>query len=158
MHMIDIPEYKKILALKQQLPPERGLVGTKTGWRKVPELRSTEIRFIRPNEFPWVFELMQHYAQAVQYGLGIKKELGIQDFIQLSTYCPGDFYGWHVDGRTLSCSVLLSSDFKGGRLQFKEPAPLLRKAGKAIFFKGDQMHRVRPVLKGERDSLVVWWK
>ncbi len=158
IRLIEIPEYRKILELKKEIPPQRALVGTKTGWEEDPNLRSTEIRFIKKDEFPWVFDLMQNYARVVQRDLGIDIALYIRDHIQLSTYKPGDFYGWHVDGRILSCSLLLSSDFKGGRLQFKEPSPLLREEGKAIFFKGDQLHRVRPVIKGERDSLVVWWK
>jgi predicted 2-oxoglutarate/Fe(II)-dependent dioxygenase YbiX len=121
-------------------------------------LRSTEVRWIRRDEYPDVFNLMQEYGRKAQAFLGIDKVLSIKEPIQLSTYHPGDFYGWHKDGRVMSCSVLLTDKFTGGRLEFREPGqPLLREAGKAIFFANIE-HRVKPVLTGRRDSLVVWWR
>jgi hypothetical protein len=150
-----IKEYKDILSLKEQLTPERGLVYD-DGLYGETELRSTEIRWIRRGRHSWVFNLMQEYARKAQEELGIDQVLTIRDNIQLSTYYPGDHYGWHKDGRVMSCSLLLSDKFTGGRLEFRERGKLLREAGQAVFFPNIE-HRVKPVLTGVRDSLVVWW-
>lgn len=154
--ILKIPEYKRILSLKEALPAERGLVKTIDGFKET-QLRSTEVRWIKREEHPWVFQLMQEKAHEAQKALGITQPLFIRENIQLSTYYPGDYYGWHVDGRVMSASVLLSSNFTGGRLEMGEPGwPLLREAGQALFFP-NIAHRVKPVRTGVRDSLVVWW-
>jgi hypothetical protein len=151
-----IKEYQSLLALKAHIEPERGLVSTENGWEET-DLRSTEIRFIKRDKYQWVYRLMQNYAREVQAKLGLDSVLEIRDNIQLGTYYPGDYYGWHVDGRTMSASVLLSDSFTGGRLEFKERGPKLGRAGDAVFFR-NELHRVKPVLTGVRDSLVIWWK
>lgn len=151
-----IKEYKALLDLKNEILPERGLVSTEAGWEET-DLRSTEVRFIRRDEYNWVYILMQNYAREAQVKLGLDSVLEIRDNIQLGTYYPGDFYGWHRDNRVMSASLLLSDTFTGGRLEFKERGKLLKRAGDCIFFK-NELHRVKPVLTGVRDSLVVWWQ
>lgn len=154
---VKIKESAKILQLKNEIEPTRGLIYTDEGPAE-QSLRSTEVRWITRESHSWVFSVMQQYARQVQSDLGLDSVLKIVDNIQLSTYKEGDYYGWHKDCRLLSCSVLLSNNFSGGRLEFAEPgAPLLRNAGQGLFFT-DQLHRVKPVLKGTRDSLVVWWQ
>jgi hypothetical protein len=159
IHLTGIKEYKKILQLKDVLPAHRGYIKDPNvdGPVEDKSLRSGEVRWIMPNEYPEIFTLMQQYGRKAQISLGIDKILTPEP-IQLSTYYPGDFYGWHKDGRVMSCSLLLTDKFTGGRLEFKQPGhPLLREAGKAIFFTNIE-HRVKPVLTGVRDSLVVWWR
>jgi len=72
--------------------------------------------------------------------------------------------------RKLSMVVLLSDpkDFKGGNLQFYSPNPLtptknhildckeLKKRGSLVVFPSYLWHRVKPVTKGIRYSLVAW--
>lgn len=149
-----IPFGTEILKLKNILEPTPALVDAGVA---DPSLRSTEIRWIRRDEYPDVFSIMQEYGRQAQIALGIDRVLSIKDHIQLSTYYEGDFYGWHKDNRHMSCSLLLSNKFTGGRLEFKDRGyPLLRKVNQAVFFPNIE-HRVRPVLTGVRDSLVVWW-
>jgi hypothetical protein len=151
-----IKEHAQFLALKSQIEPERGLVQVPGGYDET-SIRSTEIRWIHRAEFPHVFNIMQEYGRQAQESLGITKVLTIKDSIQISTYYPGDFYGWHKDGREMSCSLLLSNKFTGGRLEFRNRGPLLRDVGQAIFFPNIE-HRVKPVRSGVRDSMVVWWR
>lgn len=151
------PKYRALLALKEKIEPEPALVLTKDGWGPLPELRTSEVRFIRRSEFPYVYLELQDFVRLVQSDLGLDSVLKIDDNIQIGTYNKGDHYGWHRDGRTLSLSILLSDNFTGGRLEFRElGAPKLGRAGDAVFFT-DTLHRVKPVLTGARDSLVVWW-
>lgn len=79
-------------------------------------------------------------------------------------------YSWHTDmamsdnnvPRKLSMSLLLSdpSEFEGGNLEIKgindEPMNLELRKGRAWFFPSWVLHRVSPVTRGVRKSLVVW--
>ena len=89
---------------------------------------------------------------------------------QFTEYPKGGFYDWHMDldvngqheppVRKISMTILLSdpSTFKGGNLEFmeKNKVPEL-KQGQAIFFASFIRHRVAPVTKGMRRSLVMWF-
>lgn len=97
---------------------------------------------------------------------------GFYEPIQLGIYTQEDsgHYAWHTDEiikmattpRKLSMSILLSNpnEFEGGDLQIKtatdEPITLEGKRGRAWFFPSYTLHRVTPVTKGVRRSLVLW--
>ena len=102
--------------------------------------------------------------------------------IQFTSYGENDFYDWHRDNdldkpfeegylkglvRKISFSILLNdpADFQGGEFQFeignpndKERIKTLDKPsqGGAIIFPSYLYHRVQPVTKGTRYSLVGW--
>ena len=65
--------------------------------------------------------------------------------------------------RKISMTCLLSdpSEFTGGDLLFSdaggEQTPLKLKQGQAIFFASFLRHKVAPVKKGVRKSLVMWF-
>lgn len=80
-------------------------------------------------------------------------------------------YNWHMDVgqfearyRKISLSILLNDpnkDYEGGDLMFnnsgeKEPSIAPRKKYSAILFPSFMLHRVAPVTKGVRRSLVLW--
>lgn len=88
-------------------------------------------------------------------------------------YYSGDrksHYTWHIDAgisdskppRKLSMVLQLNdpSEFEGGQLQVKattdEPTTLELKRGRAWFFPSYVLHRVTPVTRGTRKSLVLW--
>tara|TARA_R110000737_G_scaffold121565_1_gene153754 strand:- start:433 stop:1017 length:585 start_codon:yes stop_codon:yes gene_type:complete len=100
---------------------------------------------------------------------------------QFTQYGKHDFYNWHVDGHTdsygegphkgkmrkLSSILLLSEpgkDFEGGELEIdfdscggkgKKIVTELKK-GTFIVFPSFVKHRVKPVTKGIRHSMVLW--
>lgn len=74
-------------------------------------------------------------------------------------------YDWHMDigtgaanCRKLSISVQLSdpSDYDGGDLEFWGTGVADRDQGKLIAFPSYLLHRVAPVTRGVRRSLVAW--
>lgn len=87
---------------------------------------------------------------------------------QFAHYRVGDHFHWHVDmgpktpaPRKLSMTLQLSrpTDYEGGSLEMQLGSwtvtmPALR--GSLIVFPSWTPHRVTPVTKGERRSLVVW--
>lgn len=98
-----------------------------------------------------------------------KFDLDYIESLQYTCYeTLGDHYGAHLDFddtwtnyRKLSFSVLLDdpSTFEGGDLEIfvgSEPKALPRKRGTLIAFPSFMMHRVTPVTRGQRHSLVGW--
>ena len=94
----------------------------------------------------------------------------ITEMAQYTEYPEGGFYDWHVDNdvnfaheppvRKISMTCLLSpeNEFEGGDLELmKEGKPAKLKQGHAIFFASFIRHRVTPVIRGNRKSLVMWF-
>jgi PKHD-type hydroxylase len=95
---------------------------------------------------------------------------------QYAEYTKDDFYNWHIDSnirmaamppvRKISMTLLLNDpkDFEGGDLEIFSGESLdstfnkinLQK-GQAVFFASFLLHRIVPVIKGNRKSLVMWF-
>jgi len=89
---------------------------------------------------------------------------------QYTEYPEGGFYDWHVDNdvnmsheppiRKISMTCLLSpeSEFEGGDLELMDEGKVAKiKQGHAVFFASFIRHRVKPVTRGNRKSLVMWF-
>lgn len=89
--------------------------------------------------------------------------------VQIARYDAADqgFFDWHLDfgppapHRKISITVQLSdpADYEGGDLEFafrREPHRAERQRGMIIAFPSWLMHRVSPVTRGTRWSLVSW--
>ena len=94
----------------------------------------------------------------------------LTEYAQYTEYQEGGFYEWHVDNdvncqheppvRKISMTCLLSheSEFEGGDLELiKEGNVVKLKQGQAIFFASFIRHRVKPIIRGTRKSLVMWF-
>ena len=94
----------------------------------------------------------------------------ITEMAQYTEYPEGGFYDWHVDYdvncaheppvRKISMTCLLSheSEFEGGELQLeKEKNKIKLVQGQAVFFASFLLHKVAPVTRGVRKSLVMWF-
>jgi len=115
---------------------------------------------------------------------GWRLDIKAAESMQLTRYKKGGFYEFHKDGcadhlsaydnpgnpfmhghvRKISMSILLNDNFEGGAFEFasynKEKCvitPIEAKAGDLIFFCSGMEHRVAPVTKGVRYSLVNWF-
>ena len=137
------------------------------------EMRTTDVSWFVPCEKTrhiWekiVTAVAQVNAQFFHFDLA-----GCYEPAQLGIYRADDggHYNWHTDctgsaittPRKLSLSLLLSdpSEFEGGELQIKTtsdvPITVEQKQGRAWFFPSYTLHRVAPVTKGIRRSLVLW--
>ena len=98
------------------------------------------------------------------------EDMQINEMAQYTEYPEGGFYDWHVDNdvnfqheppvRKISMTCLLSPEheFEGGDLELiKEGKVAKIIQGQAIFFASFIRHRVKPVTKGNRKSLVMWF-
>tara|TARA_R100000152_G_C6702383_1_gene131645 strand:+ start:38 stop:616 length:579 start_codon:yes stop_codon:yes gene_type:complete len=91
---------------------------------------------------------------------------GLTEGLQFTNYkAPSGKYDSHVDRcfgsqiRKLSVVILLSDNFEGGDFEIicgDKPEKLEMKKGKLFLFPSFILHRVKPITKGERNSLVAW--
>lgn len=137
------------------------------------QIRRTNISWLHKNtetEFFW--NRISHAVGEVNRRFFNFDLRGCYEPMQLGVYSEKDqgTYNWHTDSgmrdasvpRKLSMAMLLSdpSEFEGGEFQVKtsndDPITLEQKKGRAWFFPSYTLHRVAPVTKGVRRSLVLW--
>lgn len=94
-----------------------------------------------------------------------KCPLRVIEPIQFGQYTEKEFYDWHMDAgpqtdRDISASVFLNDpkDYEGGNFEFSSESLTMpvQEQGTILVFPSLLMHRVSPVKKGERHSLVLW--
>ena len=133
-------------------------------------VRRSQVVFLRPDASnQWLFERVWRAAQEVNRQMFCVDLAGLETNIQLARYDAADrgFYGWHTDFaavrplRKLSISIQLShsEDYDGGDLELMfgaEPHKLDRTKGACLVFPSFTLHRVTPVTRGTRWSLVAW--
>ncbi|MBK9480173.1 MAG: 2OG-Fe(II) oxygenase [Bacteroidetes bacterium] len=132
------------------------------------DLRKSEVMFIAPSGNEWVYDKLSAaciQANSNRYKFEIT---GFQTELQLASYGPQQFFEWHMDfgtgnvsNRKLSISVQLSDpdEYEGGELQFMINQNIFtatKEKGTAIIFPSFGLHRVTPVTKGVRKSIVGW--
>lgn len=167
-------EINKILAMPEWLESSEGCVGGAGDTSMVDKnARRTDVSWIglRPDT-AWLWEKLANVIADVNRQFFKFDLTGCYEPIQLGVYKETDngHYNWHCDAsptdknvpRKLSMSLLLSdpSEFEGGELQAKtacdEIHTLDMTKGRAWFFPSYTLHRVTPVTKGVRRSLVLW--
>jgi len=137
--------------------------------------RSSEIRWINPHDVAskYVTDLLWYYANEANrnaFGFDINYLPDIQ-YTKYTAEANGK-YDWHCDtfwanptayDRKLSIVIQLSDsdDYEGGDFEIDHqyaqlPVDQVRAKGTVIVFPSFLNHRVTPVTKGERRSLVSW--
>ena len=156
---------------------------TKHEVEEVKTIRDSNISWISD---VWLKILLEPYIQKANHMAGWNFDLVDSEDCQFTIYNQGQYYGWHTDTdgnlyygkgngwnnlmRKLSVTVSLSDpeDYEGGLLEFdlrnigqintseiikcKEILP----RGSIVVFPSYTWHRVSPVTKGTRLSLVQW--
>ena len=135
------------------------------------KMRKGEVAWIKDL---WVQELIETYASKASVEALWNFHITSREHIQFATYENNAFYDYHRDCnikqaqyRKLSVSVQLSnpSDYEGGDLLMKNiwgtmDLPMdkeIKNKGTIIVFPSMLLHRVTPVTKGTRHSLVQWF-
>jgi PKHD-type hydroxylase len=132
----------------------------------------------------WIYKEIQPYVHKANKNAGWNFNWDYSEACQFTKYKPGQYYDWHCDSwekpytegntkgkiRKLSVTLSLSDEkeYSGGELEFdfrnKDPhrkrnihicKDILPK-GSLVVFPSFVWHRVKPVTKGIRYSLVVW--
>ena len=170
----EIPDHTidKIIEIGDKYPVSEAKLGY-AGDIVDKNYRTSDIRWIPPEDNPFISDLIYHYASEANknaFGFYIDKI----SKIQYTTYKGEDHgrYLWHADtfwanpttyDRKLSVVIQLSdeNDYVGGDFQLYSELPQpnaeeIRRKGTVIVFPSFFLHCVNPVITGTRRSLVSW--
>jgi|TARA_R110000824_G_scaffold107886_1_gene254586 PKHD-type hydroxylase len=155
-------ECKDIIDIGKSKQLEKG----STGNNNINKTRKSNVSWICPDDN---FQLYRKLTDTIT---NLNKQFfgfdlyGLTEGLQFTNYkAPDGKYDSHVDRsygtqiRKLSIVILLSDDFEGGDFELisgDKPDKLKMEKGKLFLFPSFVLHRVKPITKGERNSLVAW--
>ena len=162
---------REIIEAGRRQKPQTAQIGMgKPGGGTDTRKRVTTISWIPFKEMSHMYEDLNNFIQKANrnhFGFG---DIRITEQAQFTEYPVGGFYDWHMDCdvnmaheppvRKISMTVLLNheSEFEGGHLEVGNTGKIKHlKQGNALVFASFIHHRVQPVIKGVRQSLVVWF-
>jgi len=149
--------------------------------KKLQKTRHSNIAWLND---PWIYKEIQPYIKVANEKACWNFEWDWSESIQFTHYRLNYHYDWHCDSgikpyddsvhknfvgkiRKLSATVSLSApdDYEGGDLQFNflnnikskvRACKEIKPQGSIVVFPSFVYHRVTPVTKGTRYSLVLW--
>jgi PKHD-type hydroxylase len=134
----------------------------------------------------WIYKEIQPFIHEANKLAGWNFDWDWSESCQFTKYNKNQFYDWHCDSfkqpytntndsniygkiRKLSvtCSLSNPEDYKGGELEFDfrndnpdknkvRKCAEIKERGSIVVFPSHVWHRVKPVTKGTRYSLVIW--
>ena len=180
----DIVKYGK--QLKDQMAVTGGYDHKKINQKQITDLKKKRNSNIVWMSDQWIYKEIRPYVHRANSNAGWNFQWDWSEACQFTKYSPGQYYGWHTDSwsksyknndintngkiRKLSVTCTLSdpSEYEGGELEFNFNNPEGRKKenirkcseilpkGSIVVFPSFVWHRVCPVKKGTRYSLVIW--
>ena len=155
----------KILDIGNRKKLDKALVGGDTPQESVlaEDMRDSKIAWIAE---PWILAIMYFHGYIVnREGQWNYRLDSTPENAQFTTYTGGGHYDFHVDTldhkhpRKISVILMLSQkgkDYEGGDFEIKEDGLVELNKGDMLIFPSDLEHRVNPVTKGKRTSLITW--
>lgn len=140
------------------------------------EWRRSKVAWFNEHDVEWLYPKIEYISQQLNGQFYDFDLWGFNEDMQYTVYEESDegFYDWHADSyttiennidlrlpRKMSLTIQLSDpdDYEGGDLEINAGGRIIkapRTLGLAVAFPSYQLHRVTPVTKGTRRSLVVW--
>ena len=162
---------QKIIDCGRRQKPQQAQVGMNKPEGGVDtKKRVTTISWIPFEEMKPMYNDLNNFIQTANenhFGFG---DIQITENAQFTEYPEGGFYEWHMDCdvnmaheppvRKISMTLLLSPEnqFEGGDLELMAKGKKAKlKQGHAIIFASFLNHKVNPVTRGVRQSLVCWF-
>jgi len=154
--------------------------------KQLNDLKKTRNSNITWLNDPWIYQTIHPFVNMANKNADWNFDWDWSESCQFTRYSKGQFYNWHCDsweniyekpgapehGKIRKLSVIVSlldpKDYKGGELEFdyrnKEPnkksnlvkCTEITPRGSIVVFPSFMWHRVCPVKKGTRYSLVMW--
>ena len=160
---------------------EERKTGRKQEFKPNPKMRISDVAWCNEQ---WLYDILWPFMNQANEEAGWRYQIKAAESCQITRYKKGGFYSFHQDGngdhlsaynnptnafmhghvRKLSMSVMLNDNFDGGAFEFAsygkevcEITPVEATAGSVIVFPSSMEHRVAPVTKGTRYSVVCWF-
>lgn len=165
-------QIQEIISIGESLNKTKATIGGKSDNDDYSKIRESLVSWISFNEnTAWIYDNLAFIVRQLN---GQYFDFDVSGFVEDFQYTVYEankksHYNWHMDKglingmspRKLSLVLQLSdpSEYKGGDLEFmtgSEPIVATKKKGLIYVFPSWIMHRVTPVTKGTRRSLVVW--
>jgi PKHD-type hydroxylase len=162
-------EVERIINLASEYTEQDAtIIGNSEGVEEA--IRKSKVRWLPNNSsWAWIYDRIAALSVEANNALWHFDLHSIIDDIQFTEYeAGGGHYDWHVDigpstisHRKISIVVQLSDDdaYIGGNLELmpgNHSFAVPRKQGAVAIFPSFMLHRVTPVTKGLRRSLVLW--
>jgi PKHD-type hydroxylase len=151
-------------------PVQDGQVGGGGGGVVDTKTRTSHISWIPFNKLPEMYKTLEEVMSRTNNNHFGFEGMQITEQAQYTEYPSGGFYDWHIDSDvvglneppvskiSMTCLLSHESEFEGGGLELMSDGKIARpKQGQAIFFASFIRHRVIPITKGVRKSLVMWF-
>ena len=162
---------KMIIDAGRRQTPQKAQVGMgKPGAGTDTNKRVTTISWLPFDEMKEMYNNINKFIQRANLNHFGFEDIQITEQAQFTEYPEGGFYDWHMDCdvnmaheppvRKISMTLLLSheNEFEGGDLELMAPGKFAKlKQGHAVIFASFLNHRVAPVTRGVRQSLVMWF-
>ena len=161
---------KMIIEAGRSEPAQQGQVGGGAGGTVDTKTRTSHISWIPFKKMLDMYKNIEKLMQATNRNHFGFDGMTLTEPAQYTEYPEGGFYDWHIDNdincaheppvRKISMTCLLSpeSEFEGGDLEVMSEGKVAKlKQGQIVFFASFVRHRVKPVIKGNRKSLVMWF-
>jgi len=156
-----------------------------TNKKNIKELKKRRNSNISWLNDPWIYDTFHPYINTANKNANWNFDWDWSENCQFTKYSKNQHYDWHCDSYTnpyplpmdpnlnnkirklsLTCNLSDPKDYKGGELQFQfrnsnDPTKIdtcvdILPRGSIIVFPSHVWHRVTPVTKGTRYSLVMW--
>jgi len=146
------------------------------GNQQISPIRNSHICWVRNNDLN---SLLFEYIKNINIALTWNWNINQFNSLQYTRYKVGHYYDYHTDEggwvgyknnmRKISFSLILNDDYEGGEFEIETPfmydknfkynkefKKLKLESNSLIVFHSDCIHKVHPVIKGVRESLVGW--
>jgi PKHD-type hydroxylase len=146
------------------------------------DIRKSDVRWLSE---PWIYKEIMPFVHSANKEAGWNFNINWSENIQFTEYKPGQYYGWHSDNynnsfgekhhpnyrnkiRKISVTVSLSdpNTYEGGDFEIDlrnndKGSHIInindiKQQGSILVFPSFLFHQVKPVVTGERNSLVIW--
>jgi len=161
---------KMIIEAGREEPKQQGQVGGESGGTIDTKTRTSHISWIPFKKMLDMYKDIEKIMLKTNGNHFGFDGMTLTEPAQYTEYPEGGFYDWHIDNdidcsreppvRKISMTCLLSpeSEFEGGDLEVMSEGKVAKlKQGQIVFFASFIRHRVTPVIKGNRKSLVMWF-
>ena len=167
----------ELISLGQNEPKINATIGTTEKITKLDEsYRKSIISWIPFAKAVPLYQVIKNWMEVTNTNYFGFDTVQLSEQGQYAEYNKGGFYNWHMDSnvemasmptvRKISMTLLLndSKEYEGGDFEIfcgetldSEKNKYKLKQGHAIFFASFLLHRVMPIIKGNRKSLVMWF-
>ena len=167
----------ELIRIGQSEPKINATIGIDSKNTKLDErYRKSIISWIPFAKAVPIYQVIKNWMEVTNTNYFDFDTVQLSEQAQYAEYSKGGFYNWHMDSNTemaamptvrkISMTLVLndSKDYEGGDIEIfcgetldSEKNKFKLKQGYAVFFASFLLHRVMPVIKGNRKSLVMWF-